>query len=106
MAGAHEYWNAAGLLYVHGAIAFADAVAIKLREVKSTSENHMDAVHLLGEVTAGAKGRDEALGHLKRLIDEKARVAYSGQSFHARELESLSKHADRFSAWAERILKS
>lgn len=105
MARHHEYWNAAGLLYVHGAIALADAVAIWREGVKSTSENHMDAVALLGEVTAAIKDRDEALGHLQKIILEKSRVAYTGQSFRSSDVDSIGKHAERFSAWAGELLR-
>ena len=34
-----EYWTAAGLLIVHSAIAFADALCIKLSGQKSAGEN-------------------------------------------------------------------
>lgn len=99
-----EYWNAAGLLYVHSAIAFADAVAISRRGEKSTSENHGDALVLFGEATAGLRGRDEAREHLKRIIDEKNRAAYSGITFRRAELEKLANHAERFRSFAERVL--
>ena len=98
------YWNAAGLLYVHSAIAFADAVAIARRGEKSTSENHLDALILFGDVTAGLKGRDEAREHLRRIIDEKSRVAYSGVTFRRGDLEKLALHAERFRSFAERVL--
>jgi hypothetical protein len=101
-----EYWNASGLLYVHSAIAFADAVAIARKGEKSTSENHMDALVLFGEVTAGLKGRDEAREHLRRILEEKTRVAYEGTSFRRSDLEKLVVHADRLRTFAERILTS
>lgn len=101
-----EYWNAAGVLYVHAAIAFADAVAIARRGEKSTSENHMDALALLGEVVANRKGRDEAREHLRRIIDEKNRVAYTGVSFRRADLQKLAMHVQRFRAFAEGILRA
>jgi hypothetical protein len=100
-----EYWNAAGLLFVHAAIALADAVAIARRGQKSTSENHMDALALLEEASENVKGRDEAIGHLRRIIDEKNRVAYTGVSFRRVDLEKMAVHAGRFRAFAERVLR-
>ena len=47
---AFEYWNAAGLLIVHAAIAYTDAITIKISGVKSQGEDHMEAVDL-GSVT-------------------------------------------------------
>lgn len=104
MARAREYWNAAGLLLVHSAIAYADAVCIGSKGVKSTSENHQDAVALLTEVTARSPERDRAARHLRRLIDEKNRAAYTGLSFRAADVHGLAVHAQRFEAWAKRLL--
>lgn len=100
-----EYWNAAGLLYVHAAIAFADAVAIARRGQKSTGENHLEALTLMEESTRNVKGRDEAIGHLRRIIDEKNRVAYTGMSFRRADLEKTAIHAARFRVFAERVLR-
>jgi hypothetical protein len=105
LAYGHEYWNAAGVLYVHAAIAFADAVSILWGGLKSTGDDHRDAVQLLGEVMAYAQGRQEALWHLETLIREKNRIAFTGLSFRQKELEFFSKEADRFRLWCERYLK-
>jgi len=98
-----EYWNAAGLLYVHSAIALADAVAIARRGEKSTSENHMDALALFEEALENVKGKNEAIKHLRRLIDEKNRVSYMGISIRRADLEKMETHADRFRAFAQRM---
>ncbi len=104
LARQHDYWNAAGLLIVHAAIAYADAVAIRLAGVKSTSDNHQDAVQLLAEAAAREKDRDRALGHLKRIIEEKSRVSYSGEAFRKSEIDALETHAERFRDWCEAVL--
>ena len=101
-----RYWNAAGLLLVHGSIAWADAVAIRLKGVKSTSDDHKDAVALLGEVLTGVRGRDEALTHLHRIIDEKNRVSYEGITFQESDMERLARHTERFRRFVEGILKT
>jgi len=36
----YEYWNASGVLIVHSAIAYADALTIKYGGVKSKGENY------------------------------------------------------------------
>lgn len=104
LAKSHDYGNAAGLLFVHAAIAYADAVCIHLAGVKSTSQNHYDAAQLLSETTARLKDRDRAITHFSRLIGEKNRVSYTGQSFRHPEVEALETHARRFGDWAEAIL--
>jgi hypothetical protein len=100
LAGEHDYWTAAGLLYVHGAIAYADAVTIRRTGTKSASDKHMDVLNLIKEAAASGKGLDQAIGHLRRLIEEKNRAAYTGQSFRAADIEKLATHAERFEAWA------
>lgn len=100
LAGEHDYWTAAGLLYVHGAIAYADAVTIRRTGAKSASDNHMDVVELLKEAAASEKGLDQAIAHLRRLIGEKSRAAYTGQSPWAADVGKLATHAERFEAWA------
>lgn len=100
------YWTAAGLLLVHGAICLADAVTIKLKSVKSTSDDHKDAVALLGEVAAAIEGRKEALMHLERIIAEKNKVAYGGISYRQEDVDRLALHADRFRRFAEKVLRT
>jgi len=100
------YWTAAGLLMVHASIAYADAVAIRLAGLKSTSDDHLDAVTLLAEAAAEAPDRDPALQHLRRIIDEKNRVAYSGDALREREVTALATHATRFRTWAMKILEA
>ena len=100
----HGYWNAAGLLIVHAAIAYADAVSIGLAGMKSTSDSHTDVVHLLAEAAAREKDLDRALGHLKKILDEKNRVAYTGEMFRRQEVEALETHAERFRAWAGAVI--
>ena len=38
-----EYWNAAGVLIIHAAIAYTDAITIKVGGVKSQGEDHKRA---------------------------------------------------------------
>ncbi len=104
LAREHGYGTAAGLLFVHAAIAYSDAVSIHLAGVRSTSDNHHDAVALLGEAAARIKDPDRAAQHLRRLIDEKSRVAYTGEILKKSEVEALENHAERFRAWFEPIL--
>ena len=100
----HGYGTAAGLLFVHAGIAYSDAVSIRLAGVRSTSDNHHDAVALLGETAARIKDRERAAQHLHRLIDEKSRVAYTGEILKKPEVEALENHAERFRAWCAPIL--
>jgi hypothetical protein len=58
-----EYWTAAGLLIVHSAIAYADALSIKLSGQKSVGENHEDAVALIADVVPINRRTGQFLSH-------------------------------------------
>ena len=45
-----EYWNAAGVLIVHAAIAYADSISIRRGERKSKGEDHAAAIDLLRSI--------------------------------------------------------
>ncbi len=99
-----EYWTAAGLLIVHSAIAFADALCIKLSGQKSAGENHEETVSLLESVAAGDEEKSKALGQLRRLIEEKTKVSYLGELYSPAGAKEMWKRLERFREWAVRIL--
>ena len=61
-----EYWTAAGVLVIHSAIAFSDALCIKLGGVRSAADDHDDAIALLESIATEAadKMRDVLLSNL------------------------------------------
>lgn len=96
----YSYWTAAGVLIVHSAIAYADAISIKLSGQKSSSENHEDSVSLLDEAVANSESKRNAITQLRRIIAEKTRVSYSGDLYGEPLIRGLWKRLDRFRAWA------
>ena len=99
-----EYWNAAGVLIVHAAIAFADAVSIKLGGVKSRGEDHHDTIALLEELVAPGQEKKKALLQLRRIIDHKNAVSYSGNVYEKADIEQLWRQVNRFKEWANDVL--
>ena len=57
----YEYWNAAGVLIVHAAIAYGVTITIKYSGVKSKSEDHQALVNLIDSVIAKSQGKKSAL---------------------------------------------
>lgn len=101
-----EYWNAAGVLIVHAAIAYGDAITIKVAGTKSRGEDHRDLVDLIEEVVAlDGQGR-MAVNQLRRLIDEKNLVSYSGEVYTRTDIARLSKLLERFRSWALSLLRT
>jgi hypothetical protein len=102
----YEYWNAAGLLMVHAAIAYTDTLTIRIAGVKSQGEDHHEAIALLREHTAVTEAQGNALKHLAKIIDHKNVVAYSGSLFEAKDAGMLHRHLERFHSWVLTVLRT
>lgn len=100
-----EYWTAAGVLIVHSAIAFTDALCIKLAGVKSFGENHEDAVTLVESIVAESEGKSQAINQLRRIIQEKTKVSYLGELYSSSQAKEMWKRLERFRKWAKQILQ-
>ncbi|MCH7826557.1 MAG: hypothetical protein IIC75_01070 [Bacteroidetes bacterium] len=99
-----DYWTAAGVLVVHSAIAYTDALCIKLSGVKSVGENHEDSVTLVESVVAENEGKSKAINQLRRIIEEKTKVSYLGELYSASQIKRMWKRLERFRKWAKEIL--
>ncbi len=102
----YEYYNAAGVLIVHAAIALADALTIKLGGVKCKGENHNEILGLLKDLSPAGTQRNNALNQLEAIISHKNAVSYSGSIYDKKDIEKLLKHFQRFSNWALSIFNS
>lgn len=88
-------WNAAGLAAVHCAISANDALLAYFRGIRSTSENHLDAIELLQECKEIAKAGEMA-SHLRKVIGKKNLIEYESRHFFQSEAEEIIKHTERF----------
>jgi hypothetical protein len=98
------YYNAAGVLFVHSAIALGDAITIKLSSIKSSGDNHFQIISLIEDVVKESKEKSKALNHLRKIIDQKNLVSYSGEEYNHKDIIELQKNALRFQTWALKIL--
>ncbi len=105
VAADYSYFNAAGVLIVHSAIAYSDAISIKNKGVKIQGENHYEIIPFLNDLIPESEEKKKALEHLRNIIDHKNRVSYSGDVYHKKDIESLWRHFNRFKLWAEQLLK-
>ena len=99
-----EYWNAAGLLIVHAAIALTDTLTVKVGGVKSAAEDHRLAADLLETVLAVDPEGKKAIGHLRALLEEKNLVAYSGEIYRQEDIRRMHRHLEHYRTWAGRLL--
>jgi HEPN domain-containing protein len=99
-----EYWTAAAVLIVHAAIAYADALCIKVAGQCSVGESHEHTVTLLEEQVAGRDEKKKALNQLRYIIEEKTRVSYLGEMISPSQTKDLLKRLERFREWVISIL--
>ncbi|MCB4756437.1 MAG: hypothetical protein LHV69_05285 [Elusimicrobia bacterium] len=99
-----ERWNAAGLLIVHAAISYADAVTIKLGGVKSQGSDHRAVIDLIKEKIVHDASAQQALNHLGRIIAQKNLIAYTSEEPRKGDIESLWKNLERYRTWVLSVL--
>jgi len=97
-------YRAAGILLVHAAIALTDALTVRAGGVKSTGEQHQEAVDLVRELSANVPGLGPALRHLEAIIHEKNRVSYTGDAFTPSDIARMRTHYERFALWVKEQL--
>ena len=93
-----EYWTAAGLLIVHSAIAYTDALCVQQSGQKSSGENHEDAIALLDEESpAGTRKRRRSINYVE---SSKRRLKYhtSGICIPAHRPETSGSNSRDFAA--------
>lgn len=101
----YSYYNAAGLLIVHSAIAYSDAISIKYKGIKIQGENHYEIISLLDDLIPFTEAKKKALNQLKNIIDHKNRVSYYGDVYHKKDIDSLWNHFERYKKWVDVLLK-
>jgi len=102
----YEYYNAAGVLLVHAAIALADALTIKKGGLKCKGDNHFEIINLIREIIEQDPKAKSAINQLEEIISFKNDVSYSGNIYLKSDIDKLFKHFNRFYNWADRILVS
>ncbi len=100
-----EYYQAAGLLTIHSAIALADAITVKLLSEKCSGENHYEVLNLMNQAVHKNRTVNNSLKHFKNLIDHKNLISYTGDIYSKKDVDKIMKHFDRFSNWANSILE-
>ncbi len=94
------YGNAIGVLAVHAAIAYNDALTIAYGGKKATGEDHKRAVDLLRE-TFGNRLPNDVHKDLRGILSLKDTFSYLGAYQHVDNAQKLVDRVGRFSEWAE-----
>ncbi len=104
LASASGNWNMAGLAAVHCIISAADAVLVQFAALRSASDNHEDTAELLKQHVR-REGALTAIKHFKSVMSAKTDIEYSEHEVMEERATELVKHAERFFAWADDLLK-
>jgi hypothetical protein len=99
------YTAALALVSIHCAIAFNDALLLKLTGGRSQSADHMAAVRLTEKQCSKRKITPTGLKHLKELVKAKTRVSYSNEKTTYESAERLAVASERFETWVLPLLR-
>ncbi|NLT50260.1 MAG: HEPN domain-containing protein [Ignavibacteria bacterium] len=98
-----EYYNAAGVLVVHAAIALADYVTIYLKGEKCKGDNHFEILNLIKEITFEEEKRTKAIKNLESILHIKSSVSYTGEIYTKSDIEKLFQKYTKFESWVKII---
>lgn len=92
------YGNAIAIVAIHSAIAYADALTIAFREIKSVDGDHAIAVATLRHAM-GHRAEEGQMRRLGSIIDEKTTVSYQGQYYTVADSRIVVEKLDAFAEW-------
>lgn len=101
--GEAKYGNGLAIVVIHAAIAYADALTVAYREIKSTDGEHVQAVKVI-EDALGEHATPDQLRRLRRIIAAKTHASYSGRYYTLKEGRAILGELDTFATWAEERL--
>lgn len=95
---ADKNWNSVGLEAVHCAISATDALLVRSKGIRSTSQYHRDIVDfMITQVnTEDAKKHSNTL---LRIISMKNIVEYEDRPFREKEAADILKHTEKYFTW-------
>jgi hypothetical protein len=94
------YGNAIGIISIHAAIAYADALAVAYGGFKSTEGDHRKAVQAL-QAALTHRAEPGKLRLLEKLLSRKDEISYGGSYYRLADARAMLDHAREFGAWAE-----
>jgi hypothetical protein len=100
-----EYTAALALVSIHAAIAFNDALLVKLTGSHSASADHMEAVRRTKRQCSSQQIHGNGPRHLELLIKAKTRVSYSKEETSPEAAATLALASERFETWVRPLLQ-
>jgi hypothetical protein len=92
------------LLSIHGAISYSDALRTGMGRKSLSSEDHHRAASDLDSLLKSRNFENrKGIGHLRKLLGMKNRIAYDPETVRDVEVEDIVKQSERFADWAEEV---
>ena len=98
-------WIAVAAIAPTCAIAATDAIVTRLAGVVARDEDHAAAVELLLAHAGELEGVQQAVQHLRRLLERKTAVQYGEKTITISVAQDMLTHAERLLAWVEKQLE-
>jgi hypothetical protein len=105
MKGSREYSSALALVSIHCAIAFNDALLLKLTGKHDLASDHTVAATRTKKQCSSRKISADGIKHLEDLLRAKTRVSYSDERTTFEIADRLAVSSERFEAWAKPLIK-
>ncbi len=105
MTDAPGYTSALALVSIHCAIAFNDALLVKLTGKHDIATDHMLAVKRTKKQCTSKKIPANGIKHLEELLKAKTRVSYSEERTTFDTANRLAVASERFEAWVRPLMK-
>jgi hypothetical protein len=97
-----KFRHSPALLGIHCAISYSDALRSGMGREKLSSDDHSTAATDLDSLLKSRKIENrKGIGHLKKLLGIKNRIAYDPIMVTENEVDDAVKQAERFADWAE-----
>lgn len=100
---ADKNWNSVGLEAIHCAISATDALIVRRKGIRSTSQYHRDIVGFLVEQINTEEAKKYS-NTLFKIISMKNLVEYEDRPFREKEASDILKHTERYYGWIKKQL--
>jgi hypothetical protein len=99
-----KYGNGLAIIAIHAAIAYADAITIAYRGIKSQDGDHARAADVLAHALGQRREHAGQVTRLRSILQAKSDVSYSGTFFTLEDGKKLARDTAEFVRWAEDML--
>ncbi len=94
------FGNALGIIGIHAAIAYSDALSVAYGGIRSAAGDHGLAVDSFQEAL-GPAAEPRILRDLTAILAEKDHISYQGEYYTVGEAQRLLRRIERFCTWAD-----